>query len=191
MGICAAPSYLEKNGRPDNLEQMQGHTAINYGRGGQAFPWSVPDAFGNTTELRLDSRLQFDDLQAIADAAVAGVGLAWLPRWMIAPQIMTHRMRKPSWNGPTPKENGVSAVTSSRSRCVPNIGRTCWSTFGPVDVLRQWPLGKRVAPMKRQVQDGYLGGEKTAMFFLANSSADIGGRPTNSSKVDVSLSYLF
>jgi DNA-binding transcriptional LysR family regulator len=93
MGICAAPSYLAKYGHPDSLEQLQGHTAITYARGGQVFPWSVRDAYGNTTELRLDSRLQFDDLQAIADAAVAGVGLAWLPCWMMAPHIRSGELQ--------------------------------------------------------------------------------------------------
>jgi DNA-binding transcriptional LysR family regulator len=93
MGICAAPSYLAKYGHPDSLEQLQGHTAITYGRGGQAFPWSVRDTYGNTTELRLDSRLQFDDLQAIADAAVAGVGLACLPCWMMAPHIRSGELQ--------------------------------------------------------------------------------------------------
>ena len=44
-------------------------------------------------ELRLDSRLQFDDLQAIADAAVAGVGLACLPCWMMAPHIRSGELQ--------------------------------------------------------------------------------------------------
>lgn len=38
-------------------------------------------------EPRIDSRLRFDDLQAIADAAVAGAGLAWLPCWLMSPLI--------------------------------------------------------------------------------------------------------
>jgi DNA-binding transcriptional LysR family regulator len=40
-----------------------------------------------------DSRLQFDDLQAIADAAVAGVGLACLPCWMMAPHIRSGELQ--------------------------------------------------------------------------------------------------
>lgn len=32
-------------------------------------------------------RLRFDDLDAIADAAAAGMGLAWLPRWLIRERI--------------------------------------------------------------------------------------------------------
>jgi len=29
-----------------------------------------------------------DDLQAVADAAIAGVGLAWLPSWLIAHYVL-------------------------------------------------------------------------------------------------------
>jgi DNA-binding transcriptional LysR family regulator len=32
-------------------------------------------------------RLRLDDLDAIADAAVAGMGLAWLPSWLIRDRI--------------------------------------------------------------------------------------------------------
>ena len=33
--------------------------------------------------------LRLDDLQAIADAAIAGAGLAWLPCWMLARYVGT------------------------------------------------------------------------------------------------------
>jgi DNA-binding transcriptional LysR family regulator len=87
MGICAAPSHLAKYGRPANVEELRGHTAITYGRAGQPVPWPVRDPDGGVSELRMESRLQFDDLQAIADAAVAGAGLAWLPCWLMAPHV--------------------------------------------------------------------------------------------------------
>ena len=34
------------------------------------------------------SPLVLDDLQAVADAAIAGVGLAWLPSWLIAHYVL-------------------------------------------------------------------------------------------------------
>jgi DNA-binding transcriptional LysR family regulator len=86
-GICAAPAYLAKHGKPESVEQLRGHSAITYCRGGQPIPWSVRDKDGNITEVDMDSRLRFDDLQAIADAAVAGVGLAWLPCWLMATYV--------------------------------------------------------------------------------------------------------
>jgi DNA-binding transcriptional LysR family regulator len=44
----------------------------------------VPDENGRLTEVTLTSRLRFDDLAVVADAARAGMGLAWLPRWLVS-----------------------------------------------------------------------------------------------------------
>lgn len=86
MSICAAPSYLQKHGLPVTAEDLERHTAIVYGNGSQ-YPWRVRDSEGRVRELQLESRLRFDDLEAIADAAVAGGGVAWLPCWLIAPHV--------------------------------------------------------------------------------------------------------
>ena len=93
MGICAAPSYLQTYGNPESLEQLRGHTSISYGRSGQALPWLVRNTDGKLTELRIDSRVQFDDLQAIADSAVDGAGLAWLPCWLTAHHIASGKLK--------------------------------------------------------------------------------------------------
>jgi DNA-binding transcriptional LysR family regulator len=87
MAICAAPAYLAKHGHPKNVDDLSSHIGIVYGRAGQTVPWPVRDGTGRIREPRIDSRLRFDDLQAIADAAVAGAGLAWLPCWMLAPHV--------------------------------------------------------------------------------------------------------
>ena len=84
MGICAAPSYLAKHGKPVDFADLSGHVGIIYGRVGERPVWHVREVDGEVREIRIDGRLRFDDLQAIADAAVAGVGIAWLPCWMLA-----------------------------------------------------------------------------------------------------------
>ena len=35
------------------------------------------------------TRLQLDDLEAVADAATAGLGLAWLPEWLVRERLLT------------------------------------------------------------------------------------------------------
>lgn len=87
MSVCAAPSYLEERGRPRTLADLIRHNAIAYGRDGARMPWSLVDDDGRPRELSLDARLRFDDLQTIADAAVAGHGLAWLPCWLVASYV--------------------------------------------------------------------------------------------------------
>jgi DNA-binding transcriptional LysR family regulator len=87
MGICAAPSYLAVHGTPVDIEELSQHAGILYGRGDQRAPWRVRAGDGSVREPHVESRLRFDDLQAIVDAAVAGAGLAWLPCWLTAPHV--------------------------------------------------------------------------------------------------------
>ncbi|MDD2769658.1 MAG: LysR family transcriptional regulator [Methylococcus sp.] len=84
MVICAAPSYLAEHGKPVETNELSAHVGIAYGRSGRIEPWLVNDGTGRIIKPQVDTRLVFDDLQAIADAAVAGMGLAWLPCWLMA-----------------------------------------------------------------------------------------------------------
>ncbi|WP_423369357.1 LysR family transcriptional regulator [Burkholderia sp. LMG 32019] len=92
MGICASPAYLERHGRPAGLDELASHVGIAYSRGGQPTPWRVVGANGAVHDHRPAGRLRLDDLQAIADAAAAGAGLAWLPCWLMAPYLRDGRL---------------------------------------------------------------------------------------------------
>lgn len=92
MGICAAPEYLARHGRPTNAHELDGHVGITYGNSSRPAPWRVLGEDGGIIEPQITSRMSFDDLQAIADAALAGAGLAWLPCWLISPEIRRGRL---------------------------------------------------------------------------------------------------
>ena len=87
MILCASPAYLAAHGRPKSVEDLPSHHAIVYARAGRVFPWQFPQSDGKPLELILSSRLRFDDLDAIADAAEAGLGVAWLPCWLIRNRV--------------------------------------------------------------------------------------------------------
>ncbi|AUZ44964.1 LysR family transcriptional regulator [Pseudomonas orientalis] len=71
MGLTASPAYLQRRGRIERIEDLALHRGIAY-------------RSNNAHRSRLVTPLVLDDLQAVADAAIAGVGLAWLPSWLIA-----------------------------------------------------------------------------------------------------------
>ncbi len=87
MAICASPAYLAKHGHPTSVQAMDGHVGIVYGRAGYDIPWRVRNIDGRIEQPKIKSALRFDDLQAIADAAVAGIGLAWLPCWLLSRHV--------------------------------------------------------------------------------------------------------
>lgn len=84
MVICAAPAYLAEHGKPVDANELSRHVGIAYGRSGRIEPWLMSNGAGGIIKPQVDTRLVFDDLQAIVDAAVAGVGLAWIPCWLMA-----------------------------------------------------------------------------------------------------------
>jgi DNA-binding transcriptional LysR family regulator len=85
--IYAAPCYLAKHGTPTTVAELSGHVGIVYGRPGTQRSWRVRDIDGSLHDVRINARLQLDDLQAIADASIAGAGLAWLPCWLLPQQV--------------------------------------------------------------------------------------------------------
>ncbi|AHG18661.1 LysR family transcriptional regulator [Chania multitudinisentens RB-25] len=83
MVVCASPAYLAAHGRPQNIADLAAHQAVFYRRQGHVQPWLFPQVDQPPTEIMPPYRFRFDDLNAIADAAVAGRGLAWLPSWLV------------------------------------------------------------------------------------------------------------
>jgi DNA-binding transcriptional LysR family regulator len=87
MVVCGARSYLRANGRPKLLDDLAAHQAIIYRRSGRVRPWLFPLGDQPPREIMPSGRLRFDDLEAIADAAAQGMGLAWLPYWLIRERL--------------------------------------------------------------------------------------------------------
>ncbi|WP_425318040.1 LysR family transcriptional regulator [Pseudomonas nitroreducens] len=83
MVVCAAPAYLAVYGRPDGIAELAAHRLLVYHRSGRITPWLFPREGQSPEEFAPSSRLRFDDLAAIADAATRGIGLAWLPYWLV------------------------------------------------------------------------------------------------------------
>lgn len=87
MTVCASPAYLEKHGRPATLVDLRTHDAIVYANPARTGTWLFPDEQGRTVELAMNGRIRLDDLEAIADAAAAGMGFAWLPCWLVKRRV--------------------------------------------------------------------------------------------------------
>ena len=89
MTLCASPAYLQRCGEPRSIEQLAQHEAVTYMRAGARRSWLVLDSDGKPQDVMPNNRLQMDDLQAIADAATAGFGIAWLPCWLVREQLLS------------------------------------------------------------------------------------------------------
>ena len=86
MVLCASAAYLRTRAAPATLGDLAAHDTLAYGKGERVVPWVFSEA-GQLRKIATRGRLRFDDLEAIAAAAVDGAGLAWLPSWLIASQL--------------------------------------------------------------------------------------------------------
>ncbi|QGZ65248.1 LysR family transcriptional regulator [Paraburkholderia acidisoli] len=83
MSIAAAPSYLARHGMPVDIDDFAGHHGIAYSRDGRVSPWRMRDENGDEHDLKIEPKLSLDDIQAIAGAGVAGLGLVQIPCWLL------------------------------------------------------------------------------------------------------------
>jgi DNA-binding transcriptional LysR family regulator len=84
MKICASAAYLARRGEPRSRDELEDHDLLLYGRANFTRHWRLPDSQGNVLTIgSARSLARFDDLDALADAAVMGCGLARLPCWLV------------------------------------------------------------------------------------------------------------
>lgn len=85
--VCASPTYLAAHGTPHSVADLTAHQILHYRHADRVHTWQLPDATGCVVEVPLHSRFLLDDLEVIADATVAGMGLAWLPEWLVRERL--------------------------------------------------------------------------------------------------------
>ncbi|WP_349779781.1 LysR family transcriptional regulator [Xanthomonas sp. WHRI 7065] len=81
--LCVSQDYLAAHGEPRTLEDLADHALLPYWRNGHGLVWRLPNAQGQLVDVAVSSRMRLNDLEVIAAAATEGMGLAWLPYWLV------------------------------------------------------------------------------------------------------------
>ncbi len=89
MVVCASRAYVRQYGSPQTPSELTDHRAIAYRRSGRVAPWLFPQVGVAPLEIIPAHRLRMDDMDAMADAAVDGLGLVWLPFWLVRSRLQT------------------------------------------------------------------------------------------------------
>jgi DNA-binding transcriptional LysR family regulator len=84
---CASAAYLARHGVPRKVADLAGHTGILYGNSEAPRQWMLDAGPGERQPAAFKRAILLDDVEAIADAALAGVGVARLPRWLVRPMF--------------------------------------------------------------------------------------------------------
>ncbi len=120
--MVAAPGYLAEAGVPQTPTELAGHSGLCYWRETSDDHWALACA-GEVVQVRVRSRYHVDNPEAVAEAAVAGLGIAVLPDYLCRAALADGRLVRvlPAWTPQTKFGSLISAVaTPERMRLLRN-----------------------------------------------------------------------
>ncbi len=81
--IVASPGYLEANGTPKSIDDLNGHMLLYYSVLSSGNYWKVFSKTGEERLIRSGGRLMANNGDVLKDAAVNGLGIAILPCFFV------------------------------------------------------------------------------------------------------------
>jgi len=120
--LCAAPSYLERFGRPQSPDDLAGHRLINLASAARGGVWAFRRD-GMLKSYRPNARLMLNTADTAIAAAEAGQGITRVLSYMVASQVKTERLEilLPDFEPPAVPVQVVhkeAGYTSARVRAV-------------------------------------------------------------------------
>ncbi|MBA8878300.1 DNA-binding transcriptional LysR family regulator [Phyllobacterium myrsinacearum] len=92
--ICAAPSYLDTHGRPETPDDLASHDCLVFKSGTRKQAWRLREVDGTWSTVGGHGRLRLDSGEAIRDAAIVGMGVAYLPSFLVDDAIADGRLEQ-------------------------------------------------------------------------------------------------
>ncbi|UPK31673.1 LysR family transcriptional regulator [Bradyrhizobium sp. 186] len=105
MAVVGAPSYFRSRSEPKKPSQLVEHNCINLRlpTHGGLYSWEFEKS-SRELKVRVDGQLYFNTTTQMLHAALAGLGLAYLPEGLVQPHINKGRLRRvlEDWCPPYP-----------------------------------------------------------------------------------------
>lgn len=118
-GLFAAPDYLVRRGEPAHPADLATHAGLVFAAGSHQASWSLARA-GTTERVELTPRLRANNVFAVRDAAIDGLGVAQLPRIVAAAAVQAGQLR-PLLADWAPPSAPVHAVFASARYLTPKV----------------------------------------------------------------------
>lgn len=118
--LCAAPDYLATRGEPRAVEHLAQHDCLYFTSHGQRQAWTLLDAEQGEVKAPGRSRLRLDTGEAIRGAALAGLGIAYLPRFLVENDLAAGAL-KAILPDATPDSVSIVALYPSKRLLEPRV----------------------------------------------------------------------
>ena len=82
--MVAAPSYFEQFGRPQRIDDLNDHKLLHYSSQANGAVWKLTAPSGEKRQVRTSGWLSVNDGQSLLNAAISGLGIAYLPSFLYA-----------------------------------------------------------------------------------------------------------
>ncbi|MDQ8732429.1 LysR family transcriptional regulator [Bradyrhizobium sp. LHD-71] len=89
--VCAAPDYLARRGRPEEIADLTGHDCLLYAQGSEVVEWEFDTPEGRVA-VAPTSQLRSTDAQTLRLAALAGLGVVRSPHFLIEEDLQAGRL---------------------------------------------------------------------------------------------------
>ncbi|MEM9768810.1 MAG: LysR family transcriptional regulator [Cyanobacteria bacterium P01_D01_bin.71] len=81
--VCASPQYLAQRGHPQQPQNLAQHECLRFPLAGFRSRWLFRHDQGQLSEVPIQGRVVISNALALQQCAMAGLGLALLPNWLI------------------------------------------------------------------------------------------------------------
>jgi DNA-binding transcriptional LysR family regulator len=89
LHLVAAPEYLDRRGAPDGVQALAEHNLLHYSNLSSGNFWRLNGAGGQERQVRAVGRLTINNGDALRQAAVDGLGIAFLPDFILGDALRT------------------------------------------------------------------------------------------------------
>lgn len=117
--LCAAPEYLAKRKAPATIEEIEDHDKVLFTPSARTQSWTLTNG-DQTYELARPAKFSSNNIMAVHDAVLAGLGLSVITEFVIACDLHEGRLVRilPEWTG-LPVE--INAVYPARQNLPPRL----------------------------------------------------------------------
>lgn len=92
--LCASPAYIAHRAAPTSPAELGAHACLtfSYQSGGRRRSWEFSAPDGEVTQVEVSGPLRCGNSEMLREAALAGLGIALLPDWLIGGDVAAGRL---------------------------------------------------------------------------------------------------
>jgi len=107
--MIASPKYFEEYGRPEKIDDLNEHKLLHYSNQASGNVWKLTAPSGEKRQVRSAGWLTVNDGQSLLNAAINGLGIAFLPSFLYS-DALREGLLEPAIKDLPVETHGIYAV---------------------------------------------------------------------------------